>query len=162
MTTATSSVPILRRTTFVVADAEAAAGFYEHVFGWTRFYDQSLVARAGLPPAGPADAPVKLVLLKAQDPHIGMLGFLQYLEPPFDTGTLVNRTRVRLGEAMLVIQTADVDGIHARAVARGATIVVAPLDWQVPAHDGKGVIRLRSLSMFDPQGIYSEVNHMSV
>jgi hypothetical protein len=36
---------ILRRTTFIVPDARAAAAFYESVFGWTRFYDHSLIAK---------------------------------------------------------------------------------------------------------------------
>jgi predicted enzyme related to lactoylglutathione lyase len=153
---------ILRRTTFIVADAQRSAGFYEKVFGWTRFYDHSLTARAGFPPVGPRDEPVKLVLLKAEDPLIGMVGFLQYLEPPFDTGVAVQRSKVRMGEAILVIQTDDVDGIHERAMSAGATIATPPTDWQVPSHDGTSVIRLRSMAMFDLDGIYSEINqHLS-
>lgn len=153
---------ILRRTTFIVADAEASARFYETVFGWTRFYDHELVARAGFPPVGPKDEPVKLVMLKAEDPLIGMLGFLQYLEPPFDTGVLQARSKVRMGEPILVIQTDDVQGAHTCAVAGGATICQPPTDWSVPSHDGSSVIHLRSMSMFDPQGIYSEINqHLS-
>jgi predicted enzyme related to lactoylglutathione lyase len=153
---------ILRRTTFIVADAQRSAGFYEKVFGWTRFYDHSLTARAGFPPVGPRDEPVKLVLLKAEDPLVGMVGFLQYLEPPFDTGVAVQRSKVRMGEAILVIQTDDVDGIHERAMSAGATIATPPTDWQVPSHDGTSVIRLRSMAMFDLDGIYSEINqHLS-
>ncbi|MFO1425968.1 MAG: VOC family protein [Steroidobacteraceae bacterium] len=153
---------ILRRTTFVVPDANAAAKFYEHVFGWTRFYDHSLVAKKGFPPVSPNDEPVKLVILKAQDPHIGMIGFLQYVDPPFDTAVPVNRSKVRMGEAILVIQTPDVDGVYERARVSGATIAVPPTTWEVPSHDGKSVIRLRTMSMFDPTGVYSEVNqHLS-
>ena len=153
---------ILRRTTFVVADAEGAARFYESVFGWTRFYDHELVARAGFPPVGPGDEPVKLVMLKAEDPLIGMLGFLQYLEPPFDTGVLQQRSKVRMGEPILVIQTEDVQGVYERSVDGGASICKPPTDWSVPSHDGSSVIKLRSMSMFDPQGIYSEINqHLS-
>ncbi len=58
-------VSILRRTTFIVADAQHSAAFYENVFGWMRFYDHSLTAKAGFPPVGPHDEPVKVVLLKA-------------------------------------------------------------------------------------------------
>jgi len=153
---------ILRRTTFVVPDAAAAAKFYESVFGWTRFYDHSLVAKAGFPPVSPNDEPVKLVLLKAEDPKIGMVGFLQYVNPPFDTAIPVNRSKVRMLETILVVQTDDVDGAHARAVAAGANITVPPTTWEVPSHDGSSVIRLRSFSMFDPLGIYSEINqHLS-
>ena len=149
---------ILRRTTFIVADAQRSAAFYENVFGWTRFYDHSLTAKAGFPPVGPRDEPVKLVLLKAQDPQIGMVGFLQYVDAPFDTGVAVRRSKVRMGEAILVIQTDDVRGAHERAVAAGATISTPPTDWSVPSHDGKSTIHLRSMSMFDLDGIYSEIN----
>jgi hypothetical protein len=87
-----------------------------------------------------------------------MLGFLQYLDPPFDTAVPVNRSKVKLGEAILVVQTHNVDEIHRRAVAQGANVVSPPLDWEVPSHDGSGVIRLRTMSMFDRNGIYSEIN----
>jgi 4-aminobutyrate aminotransferase-like enzyme len=42
------------------------------------------------------------------------------------------------------------------------TIATPPTDWQVPSHDGTSVIRLRSMAMFDLDGIYSEINqHLS-
>ncbi len=44
------------------------------------------------------------------------------------------------------------------AAAAGATIATPPKDWEVPSHDGKSVIRLRSMSMFDINGVYSEIN----
>jgi catechol 2,3-dioxygenase-like lactoylglutathione lyase family enzyme len=156
--TAEPSMSILRRTTFVVPSAQKAAQFYETVFGWTRFYDHALTAKKGFPPVGPNDEPVKLVLLKAEHPNIGMVGFLEYVNPPFDTAMPVNRSKVRMGEPILVIQTPDVDGVHTRAVAAGATISTPPTTWEVPSHDGKSVIRLRSMSMFDPNGLYSEIN----
>ena len=87
---------------------------------------------------------------------------LQYVNPPFDTAVPVNRTKVRMGEAILVVQTPDVDGVYERARVSGATIAVPPTTWEVPSHDGKSVIRLRTMSMFDPTGVYSEVNqHLS-
>jgi hypothetical protein len=87
-----------------------------------------------------------------------MLGFLQYLDAPFDTAVPTGRSKVRMGEAILVVQTRDVDGIYRRAVACGANVVSPPLDWQVPSHDGSSVIKLRTMSMFDRNGIYSEIN----
>jgi len=149
---------ILRRTTFIVPDARAAAAFYESVFGWTRFYDHSLIAKAGFPPVGPNDEPVELVLLKAEDPRVGMVGFLQYVNAPFDTAVPTRRTKVRMGESILVVQCDDVNAVHASAIAAGATVSMPPTDWTVPSHDGKSVIHLRSMSMFDPNGVYSEIN----
>ncbi len=149
---------ILRRTTFVVPDADAAARFYSDVFGWTRFYDNPVKVHERFPPAAPHWAESHLVMLKAQDPKIGMVGFLQYLNPPFDTAVPVARTKVRMGEAILVVQTDDVDAVYPRAVAAGANIIAAPTDWEVPSHDGSSTIRLRTMSMFDPNGIYCEIN----
>ena len=65
---------------------------------------------------------------------------------------------VQQGGAILVGQTRHVDDIHRRAVAEGANVVSPPLDWEVPSHDGSSVIRLRTMSMFDRNGIYSEIN----
>jgi catechol 2,3-dioxygenase-like lactoylglutathione lyase family enzyme len=149
---------ILRRTTFVVPDADAAARFYSEVFGWTRFYDNPVKVHQFFPPAAPHNAASHLVLLKAEDPKIGMVGFLQYLDPPFDAAVPTGRTKVRMGEAILVVQTADVDGIHQRALAAGANVIAPPTNWEVPSHDGSSSIKLRTMSMFDPNGVYSEIN----
>ncbi|MBM3512459.1 MAG: VOC family protein [Alphaproteobacteria bacterium] len=150
---------ILKRTTFVVPDAERAAKFYMHVFGMTKWYENRVPVHPSFPPAAPPWAPCHLILLKAEDPMIGMLGLLQYLDQPFDTGTLQQRTRVRMGETLLVFETKDVDGVYRRPLeAGGATILAPPTDWDVPSHDAKSKILLRTMSMFDPNGIYMEVN----
>lgn len=148
---------VLKRTTFLVADAERAAWFYEQVFGWSRWYDNCLPVRAGIPPAAPDGAPAKLTMLRARDSAIGMLAFMQYVEPPFDIGTLSGRTRVRNGEAMLVIETEEIDAVHERAREAGASIVVQPTEWEVPAPGSGSSLRLRTMTLFDPNGIFLEV-----
>ncbi len=153
------TMDILKRTTFVVADAEASAQFYVKVFGWTVWYDNIVKADHRFPPSGAPDkAEVKLVIVQAADPKIGKLGFLEYLDPPFDTGAPKDRTMIRMGEPILVIETEDVDGVYRRATELGANVVTAPVDWEVPSPDGQSVIHLRSVSMFDPNGIYMEIS----
>ena len=150
---------ILKRTTFVVADAERSAKFYAEVFGWTVWYDNKLQADARFPPSGaPDNAEVRLIILQAEDPKIGKLGLLEYLVPPFDTDAPENRTKVRFGEPILVIETDDVDGVYQRAQAAGANVITSPVDWTVPAPDGVSSIHLRSVSLYDPNGIYMEVS----
>ena len=149
---------LFRRTTFIVPDAAAAARFYVDVFGWTPWYDNVLAVDRRFPPAAPDGARAHLIILKVEDERIGMLGLLQYLEAPFDTAVPVNRSKVRMGEPILVIETRDIDGVHERARAAGANIVTPPVDWTVPSNDGQGVIHLRTMSLFDPNGIYMEVN----
>lgn len=149
----------LKRTTFVVADADASARFFEEVFGWTRWYDRTLVADRRFPPTGTGeDARVDLVILDTADDLLGKLGLLSYPDAPVDEPPPKPRDRVRLGDPVLVVATKDIDGIHERAMARGATVVTPPVDWEVPAPAGDQGIRLRSVSLFDPNGIYLEVS----
>ena len=152
-------VGILKRTTFIVADAEAAAAFYRDVFGWKTWYDNVLRCDERFPPSGaPHNADVRLIILEALDAKLGKLGLLQFLDAPFDTGTPARRTKVRIGEAILVVESRDIHGVHERAVAAGATVITEPVDWHVPTPDGKSTIHLRTVSMFDPNGIYLEVS----
>lgn len=150
---------LLKRTTFVVADAATSAKFYSDVFGWSVWYDNIVRADHRFPPSGaPDQAEVHLIILEAEDPKIGKLGLLQYLDPPFDTTLPPQRDTIRMGEAILVIETDDVDGVFERATAAGANVVTEPVDWQVPTPDGKASIHLRTISLFDPNGIYMEVS----
>lgn len=150
---------ILKRTTFIVADAEASARFYKDVFGWSVWYDNILAADHRFPPSGAENnAEVRLIILQAEDPRIGKLGLLEYLDPPFDVGTASNRSKVRMGEPILVIETEDVDGVYDRAALTDATIVTPPVDWEVPSPDGRSTIKLRTISLFDPNGVYMEIS----
>ena len=85
-----------KRTTFLVANAEESAKFYMHVFGMTKWYDNKVPVHPQFPPAAPPWAPCHLILLKADDPTIGMLGLMQYLDLPFDAGIKTGRTKVQL------------------------------------------------------------------
>lgn len=150
---------ILKRTTFIVSDAEASAKFYQDVFNWTVWYDNVLEADQRFPPSGASDkAKVRLIILQALDPKLGKLGLLQYMNPPFDTGHMVKRTKVRMGEPIMVIESEDIQGVYDRAVAAGADVVTPPVDWYVPGPDGHSQIHLRTVSLFDPNGIYMEVS----
>lgn len=150
---------ILKRTTFVVADARAAAEFYTRVFGWPVWYDNVLAADHRFPPSGAPDkAQVHLVILEPSDPLVGKIGFLEYLDPPFEVDAPAPREKIRFGEPILVVQTEDIEGVHQRALEAGARVVTAPVDWQVPTPDGSGLIHLRTISMFDPSGIYLEIS----
>jgi len=150
---------ILKRTTFVVADAEKSAKFYQDVFNWTIWYDNELEADPRFPPSGAqGKARVRLIILQALDAKLGKLGLLQYIEPHFDTGHLISRNKIRMGEPIMVIESKDIEGVYNRAVAAGATVITPPVDWYVPAPGGNTKIHLRTVSLFDPNGIYMEVS----
>lgn len=149
---------VLLRTTFIVADIAAAVAFYTDVFGWRVVYDTVLNVDRRFPPAAPDGARSRLVVLQAEDPDIGGLGFMSYLDDDIPSGPSRDRTSLRQGEAILVIRSRDPDLIHERIKATGAVIVAPPADWEVPGPATGQVIRLRTMSLFDPNGIYIEVN----
>lgn len=147
----------LRRTTFLTGDAEAMASYYEMVFQMRRWYDHRLAVDHRFPPTGlPDGAPARLIILQAEDPEVGMIGFLAFeaLLParPVATGPLA------IGDLVLVFNTGDVDDLCARAERAGGTIVSPASDWSVPARDGSGVTRLRMAALRDPEGRYAEIS----
>ena len=149
---------ILRRTSFVVADAEKIAGFYEHVFGWERFYDNDTPVDARFPPCAPDAALAKLIILKAKDPDIGMLGFMEYLGFEPETSTNKEKAKLGIGDPILVIEAADIDAVYAKVKTTDARLVSEPIKWTVKDYAGTGLIHLCTFSFFDPIGTYVEVN----
>jgi catechol 2,3-dioxygenase-like lactoylglutathione lyase family enzyme len=149
---------LLKRTTFIVRDAEAQADFYAAVFGFSRWYDHELAVDRRYPPTGAPDgARARLIICQAQDPQVGMIGFLQFLDAALEARPSGDG-QLRIGDPVLVLNVADVDDTHARAVAAGARISSPPTVWEVPQRDGPGVTRLKMLCLFDPEGHYCEVS----
>jgi len=149
---------ILRRTSFVVADAEKIADFYQHVFGWERFYDNDTPVDARFPPCAPDAALAKLIILKAKDPDIGMLGFMEYLGFEPEVSTNKDKAALGIGDPILVIEAPDIDAVYEKVKATKARLVSEPIKWTVKDYAGTGLIHLCTFSFFDPIGTYVEVN----
>jgi catechol 2,3-dioxygenase-like lactoylglutathione lyase family enzyme len=148
----------LLRSTFIVADIEAAIRFYRDVFGWQVAYDNVLAVDRRFPPAAPDGAPCRLVIFRGEDPEIGGIGFMKYLKDAVRPGPDKHRGTVGEGEAILVVKSPDPDAVYQRVLGTEAVVVAPPTDWTVPGIGPGAVIRLRTLSLFDPNGIYVEVN----
>jgi catechol 2,3-dioxygenase-like lactoylglutathione lyase family enzyme len=149
---------VLLRSTFIVGDIEAAIRFYRDVFGWTVAYDNVLAVDYRFPPAAPDGAPCRLVIFQGEDPEIGGIGFMKYLHHKLPPGPSKHRKTVGEGEAILVVKSSDPDAAYERIRKTDAVIVAPPTDWTVPGPAPGQVIRLRTMSLFDPNGIYIEVN----
>ena len=149
---------ILLRTTFVVSDVEAALNFYRGVFDWTVAYDNVLAVDYRFPPTAPDGAKARLVMLQCLDPQIGKLGFMQYLDHAMTPGPSKHRKTLGQGEAILVVNSKDPDAAYERIKKTPAVVVAPPTDWTVPGPNPGQIIRLRTMSLFDPNGIYLEVN----
>lgn len=146
---------IIRRTTLVVRDVAVSRDFYTSVLGLEVWYDHPfLLGDFGVP--GETGDSTHLVILKARDPVIGMLGLLQFVDPPKPVPLRVRDT-VGIGDVVLVMQCASADALHAALVARGAAVTRPPSDFDVRGADGR-TIRMRGLSFFDPDGYFIEAN----
>ncbi len=149
---------ILRRTSFVTDDADKIARFYEDIFGWSRFYDNETPVDARFPPCAPDAALARLIILKAQDPDIGMVGFMEYIGFKPEISTNKAKTKLGIGDPILVVESYDIDEAYKRVLKTDAHVVSEPINWTVKNYTGDGLIYLRTFSFFDPIGTYVEVN----
>lgn len=149
---------LFRRTSFIVADVESSANFYQNIFGWTRFYDHDTPVDKRFPPCAPDQTVANIVILKADDPFIGMIGFMEYEGYLPEARVDVTRKTLGVGDAILIVESKNIQQTYVYAKQEGATIVTEPVEWTVKDHSGQGVIHLSTFSFFDLNGIYVEVN----
>ena len=146
---------ILRRTTLIVRDAERSARFFETAFGMSRWMDTPFTLSGRQLAAGAAGDRTRLILMKCEHDFIGMLGLLQWLEPPMPAPPIA--TRIAFGAPIFVVQALDCPATIERAREAGASIHAEPEAWTVTGADGKPV-EMIGASLFDPDGYFFEVN----
>ena len=72
---------IVKRTTLIVRDIEKSRAWYEQVLEMSAYYDDEVVLSGTGMAAGKKGDKTHLVILKCQDPVIGMIGLLQWVDP---------------------------------------------------------------------------------
>ena len=149
-------INIVKRTTLIVRDAARSLEFYREVLDFTVWYDDEIVLSGRGLAAGKAGDRTRLVILKAQDPLVGMIGLLQWVEPPLEPPAN-ERRRLGIGDVVFVLQTDDVAEVHRRLVARNACIHAEPHEFTVRGAEGREV-SMTSLSFWDPDGYFFEIN----
>lgn len=147
---------IIKRTTLMVRDAEAAARWYASVFGMTRAMDVPFTLSGRQLAAGRAGDRTRLILMKAEHDQIGMIGLLQWVEPPMPAPDPIP-TGIAFGAPIFVVEARDCEATVARARALGSRIHCEPYDWTVKGFDGQPK-NLRGASLFDLDGYFFEVN----
>jgi len=149
---------LLRRTSFIVEDVEKTAGFYQDIFDWTRFYDTETPVDIRFPPCAPDQTTGKIIILKVDDPFIGMIGFMEYDGFIPENRVDPSRKTLGIGDAILIIESKNIQETYQKAQDSGANLVTPPVEWSVKGQPGQDVIRLSTFSFFDLNGIYVEVN----
>jgi catechol 2,3-dioxygenase-like lactoylglutathione lyase family enzyme len=155
-----SKVPTdFRRVTMMVNEMDAALHIYRDILGMEVYYDNEIIVSGVGLPAGEPDSKTRLVILQCNDPYIGMLGILQYVDPPLpDPEPRPVPNRVKAGEIVFVMHTEDVTATYEKLLEiDGVEMVSEPHVSEYPKDDG-GVFRILGLSFFDPNGYFIELN----
>jgi catechol 2,3-dioxygenase-like lactoylglutathione lyase family enzyme len=149
---------IVKRTTLMVRDAERSARWYEEVFGMTRWMDTPFTLSGTQLAAGANGDRTRLVIMKAEHDEIGMIGLLQWVDPPQQAPEVLPR-EVAFGSPIFVVAASDARATCARAREMGSRIHCEPVEWSVTGAGGEQR-DLVGTSFFDPDGYFFEVNQL--
>jgi catechol 2,3-dioxygenase-like lactoylglutathione lyase family enzyme len=147
--------PLVKRTTLIVRSIERSVGFYRDVLGLAVWYDDEVVLSGVGLAAGAKGDRTHLVILKADDPVIGMIGLLEFTSPRLPEPAA--RSRLGIGDIVFVMQGRNVEAVYQRALAFGARIHAAPHRFEVRGATGD-MISMTSLSLWDPDDFFIEYN----
>lgn len=149
---------IVKRTTLIVRDVQASKHWYEHVMGMTVWMDTEVTLSGTGMAAGNAGDVTHLIILKCEDPAIGMIGLLQWIDPPMPAPEEIPKT-VTYGNPTFVVGSDDVTTMFERASELGTHVHSAPREWSIRGQNGK-MKHFLGLSLFDPDGYFYEVNQL--
>ena len=146
----------VKRTTLIVRNIEASSKWYEEILDMSLYYDDTITLSGQGLAAGKKGDVTHLKIYKCSDPVIGMIGLLQWLDPELPAPEKIP-TKVDYGNPTFVVDTDNVDEVYKKALALGTHIHSEPHEWSVRGADGN-IINFITLSVFDPDGYFYEIN----
>jgi len=150
----------LRRTTLVVKDIDKSLALYRDALGMTVAYDQQLTS-PGLTERHGNDGQnrSRLVLLKANNDFIGMLGLWQFLDQTEKDMAAPDPADFTPGEIVLLFNSRNLDQTFpAAAAVPGVTALGEPHERRYPSPAGDIVVNVSML--VDPDGHTIELNQI--
>ncbi len=146
----------VKRTTLIVRDIEVSSKWYEEVLDMSLYYDDTITLGGKGMAAGKKGDITHLKIYKCSDPVIGMIGLLQWIDPELPAPEEIP-TKVDFGNPTFVVDTDNVDEVYKKALTLGTHIHSEPHEWSVRGADGN-MINFITLSVFDPDGYFYEIN----
>ncbi|HZG47436.1 MAG TPA: VOC family protein [Allosphingosinicella sp.] len=150
----------VRRVTMIVRSIENSMRLYRDVLGLKVNYDSEVTMSGVALPAGEPGAKARLVLLNGNDPFIGWIGLMEWLQPRLpDPGPYPQR--MGIGGHVIVVNTDDVPA-RCAAAARvpGVTVTSEPRLQTYPGRNGGPPIRVMGCNVLDPDGTLLEINQL--
>ncbi len=152
-------IPVdVRRTTLVVRDIDKSLPLYRDALGLQVIYDELI--GGGTDADGKAKQPtVRLVLLRANDTFIGVLGLMQRLNIPPSPAPQFGKAMP--GQPIIVMNVADLDARFATIESTPhVTVDTRPVMIEYPAPGGGGKIPVLFSAVWDADGNYIELNKL--
>lgn len=149
-------IPVdIRRTTFIVNDADKSLKLYRDALGLTVVYDQMVNS----PMEDGNTRKRRLVLLRANDDYVGLIGILQYIYPLKPQRKEMFDEPVP-GDPIVVINATDLDERWSKIESSpGVKVIEAPELVHYPKTGG-GTIAVKASMIRDADGYWLEVNHL--
>jgi catechol 2,3-dioxygenase-like lactoylglutathione lyase family enzyme len=142
----------------MVRDMEKSVAWYQQVMGMTVWMDTDFELSGEQLAAGKAGDKTHLVIMQAEDPVIGMIGLLQWVDPPLPAPEAIP-TSITYGNPTFVVATDDAQAVHDAAVQLGTHIHCPPREWSTQGQDGR-MKHFIGISLFDPDGYFYECNQL--
>ena len=149
------SKAIVKRTTLIVRDIKKSTQWYQEVLGMSIYYDGEVTLGGKGIAAGKKGDVTHLIILKCDDPVIGMIGLLQWVDPLWPAPEIPHE--VSYGQPTFVLETDNLDDVHKKAIELNTKIFSEPHDWSIKGASGD-MIKFIGMSFFDPDGHFFEVN----
>lgn len=155
----TEITSVLRRATMLVRDMDQSLAFYEGVFGLTKYAE--LVVDMGLIPFFPVGPEPRagagrFVILKGENPMVGMIGLMEMRDPPLPEPSHDVR-RLGIGSMALVLSTSDATAAAQAVEGLGGTIVMPLTEARNLGDENGDFIPARLFMAQDPDGYFLEI-----
>ncbi len=148
---------IVKRTTLIVRDMEKSRRWYEYVLGMKAWIDMPYTLSGKGIAAGKKGDVTHLVIMQADDPKIGMIGLLQWVDPPLPAPEIP--TTVGYGRPVFVVDTEDARENALRAAKLDTLVHTAEREFQVRGSRGE-LRHILGCAIFDPDGHFFECNQL--
>ena len=156
---ADAATSVVRRTTLLVSDVKASVAFYEKI-GFKVWLNTS----GPRDPNGPTSLPLNVkpaqsnfTIMAGRDPWVAMVGLLQY-DKPMPTRTRGIADQIGVGDAVLMIETDDVDGVYKSLQAMDTPMLQLPKETTTKSADS--IKHVKNMFFRDPDGWVIEMSQV--
>lgn len=150
---------VVRRTTLLVSDVKTSVAFYEKI-GFKIWLETGGPRDPSKPTSLPLDgrpAQSNMTIMAGRDPWIAMVGLLQYDKPALPRSRQP-QDLYGIGDAVLMIETDDIDGVYKNLQAMNTPMLQLPREATTQSADS--IKTVKNMFFRDPDGWVIEMSQV--